>query len=330
MAVYDIIPSQNVDYNDVRDTLNASGGSVNNTMSSLFAEAAKLNMWSDISPCEIPNTPFADFSQIRKYKFKKATEYKGVSGSWAVFNPATTIFRLGDFRKYARNTTPPTVSVRIDYTEGQTYSLVSVGVESIIDYDFSNVVNIDSYAYIVNVNGYDIKATPDGSGGYYGSAECQFQASSSANYPYYVGIGQVKADGTISDMLFRIGCEYNGEDFGVGTVKANIYVSDKPTEVQFINPWPIEFTDVNKSVSIGSSTSKSKVTVSFKALNYTDIPSTDRTKTIMCYVRNQKTGETVFPSTSFGSFTIRTTNTINIEVDYQYNSQNLIYVVSLE
>ena len=34
--VYDILPTENLEYQDVRDTLASSGGSVNNTMSSLF------------------------------------------------------------------------------------------------------------------------------------------------------------------------------------------------------------------------------------------------------------------------------------------------------
>lgn len=49
MAIYDIIPNE-VEFDDVRDTLNFSGGSVNNDYDSAFAEAANINKWSKKKP----------------------------------------------------------------------------------------------------------------------------------------------------------------------------------------------------------------------------------------------------------------------------------------
>ena len=43
MAVYDVLPSQNLKYEDVRDTLASSGGYVNNNMDSLFQLNSGIN-----------------------------------------------------------------------------------------------------------------------------------------------------------------------------------------------------------------------------------------------------------------------------------------------
>ena len=44
MAVYDIIPDADFDGHDVRDTLNANGGTVNNDMLTCFDTAANIDM----------------------------------------------------------------------------------------------------------------------------------------------------------------------------------------------------------------------------------------------------------------------------------------------
>lgn len=55
--VYDILPSENLKYDDIRDTLNAEGGSVNNTISSAFQAAANIQKWAKYKPVCLP-TPF--------------------------------------------------------------------------------------------------------------------------------------------------------------------------------------------------------------------------------------------------------------------------------
>ena len=39
--VYDILPTTNLKYDDIRDTLNSAGGSVDNDVASAFKESAK-------------------------------------------------------------------------------------------------------------------------------------------------------------------------------------------------------------------------------------------------------------------------------------------------
>lgn len=53
MAVRDILPTENLHFNDVRDTLAANGGSVNNSLSSLFKAAAKINYMAKYKPSHI-------------------------------------------------------------------------------------------------------------------------------------------------------------------------------------------------------------------------------------------------------------------------------------
>ena len=50
MAVHNIIPSTNVSMADIRDTLNANGGNVDNTLGSFFKDAAKINKWAKYKP----------------------------------------------------------------------------------------------------------------------------------------------------------------------------------------------------------------------------------------------------------------------------------------
>lgn len=63
--IYDIIPSENVKYEDIRDTLNANGGIVNNDVSTAFKESAKINPWSKHKPVAL-NVDFCqDFSSTK-------------------------------------------------------------------------------------------------------------------------------------------------------------------------------------------------------------------------------------------------------------------------
>ena len=50
MAVHSIIPTTNVSMADIRDTLNANNGTVDNTLGSFFKDAAKINKWAKYKP----------------------------------------------------------------------------------------------------------------------------------------------------------------------------------------------------------------------------------------------------------------------------------------
>ena len=53
MAVYDILPTQNLKWDDVRDTLNANNGSVTNVAETAFKATANINMFAKYKPSDI-------------------------------------------------------------------------------------------------------------------------------------------------------------------------------------------------------------------------------------------------------------------------------------
>lgn len=106
MAVKAILPTTNLEYSDVRDTLNANGGSVNNNMSSLFKEAANINMWSKNKP-ESYNKTF-DLTQEDRIKNSFGLSFELVDGfyKWVYTLPTggeSSPYRLGDFRGYQKD-----------------------------------------------------------------------------------------------------------------------------------------------------------------------------------------------------------------------------------
>lgn len=119
MAVKTILPTTNLTGADIRDTLNANGGSVGDNLTSFFSDGANINMWSKYKPV-ISTTLFFDLSlwqssgfrgdlgdcglNIKTYSpstFKTAAK-KGTTG-WSYKVPTggnSAPMRLGDFRGY--------------------------------------------------------------------------------------------------------------------------------------------------------------------------------------------------------------------------------------
>lgn len=54
MAVYNILPSTNLKTEDIRDTLNANGGSVSNDCLTFFTDAANIRIWAKYKPFKYP------------------------------------------------------------------------------------------------------------------------------------------------------------------------------------------------------------------------------------------------------------------------------------
>lgn len=54
MAVYNILPSINLKTEDIRDTLNANGGSVSNDCLTFFTDAANIRIWAKYKPFKYP------------------------------------------------------------------------------------------------------------------------------------------------------------------------------------------------------------------------------------------------------------------------------------
>lgn len=171
--VYDTLPTTNLKYDDVRDTLNANGGSVNNTMSSLFQTAANINKWSKYKPVPFPQN-FTD-NYPNWYKGGKGdcglslvtsgnVRDSANAGSWSYTLPvggASEPFRLGDFRGYFTKAKPFLAS---QYPKGSTitaieksalnivYTLKSVENSlSLSDFDQSQSLDFDNCVMYVEV-----------------------------------------------------------------------------------------------------------------------------------------------------------------------------------
>lgn len=77
MAVYDILPNTNLRYDDIRDTLNANGGSVTNEFSTAFKNG-NINKWSKHKPVRLNRDFCQDFDPSRLSYIKdwwKAGDY---------------------------------------------------------------------------------------------------------------------------------------------------------------------------------------------------------------------------------------------------------------
>ena len=136
MAVYDIIPTSNITFNDIRDTLNSSGGSVNNEVASAFKTTSGINKWSKHKPVRLQVDFCQDFSSsAANYYPNWWKAYDGNCGmilpiytsigstsqgfihdiinknfSWTYTPPTGTSaqpLRLGDFLGYNRNAINP-------------------------------------------------------------------------------------------------------------------------------------------------------------------------------------------------------------------------------
>lgn len=124
--IRDTLPSTNLEYQDVRDTLNANGGVVNNDVSSSFKESARINKWSRHKP--IRSSKLFDLSDD---DFKNANfglslpnyypqDFKGAinNATYDYLLPrggASEPYRLGDFRLYRPSTVSPCKKC-VDYT----------------------------------------------------------------------------------------------------------------------------------------------------------------------------------------------------------------------
>ena len=130
MAVLTVIPTTDVKLNDVRDTLNANGGSVNNEESSFFKEAANINKWSKWKPipCNAIELTQALIANNKAGFYNLTIAGGGLRTLWGIFEHAVQVydpsfeqfewlyrvptggtsepFRLGDFRNYDPSSTP--------------------------------------------------------------------------------------------------------------------------------------------------------------------------------------------------------------------------------
>lgn len=118
MAVYSILPTTNLKAEDIRDTLNANGGSVNNDLLTFFNTS--INIWSKYKPVRLAQ----DFTDMNFYKADNCGLYAksvdkisglpsvvdGNMNGWYYKRPtggSGQPYRLGDFRGYCPKAEKP-------------------------------------------------------------------------------------------------------------------------------------------------------------------------------------------------------------------------------
>lgn len=130
MAVLTQIPKTNISVADIRDTLNANGGSVSNDTTTFFTTAAKINPWSKHKPVpwKVDFCQDFDSSDANTYKpnwWKEPSGQCGLTwtgstninsikgGNWTYTPPGSDYpKRLGDFSEYVAQCNPP-IATRI-------------------------------------------------------------------------------------------------------------------------------------------------------------------------------------------------------------------------
>ena len=82
MAVYEILPDKPLSMDDVRDTLNANGGSVGNELLSYFTTNAKINKWASFKPESYPkNFDLTADERFSNHYGLSMTSYDNLYGS---------------------------------------------------------------------------------------------------------------------------------------------------------------------------------------------------------------------------------------------------------
>lgn len=104
------LPATNLQYNTIRDVLNANGGAVGNNMGSLFADASNVNIWSKWKPTKHETEQFTlteAMIESANCSISIATAetpialYNSIKDSNVGFiYLKNSFYRLGDFRNY--------------------------------------------------------------------------------------------------------------------------------------------------------------------------------------------------------------------------------------
>lgn len=117
MAIYDILPTTNLKWDDIRDTLNAGGGSVTNIVSTAFVKSANINKWAKYKPVRL-NEIFPSYDTYWKAQdgycglvpAKCGADYITDSQKEWTYNlprgGESEPYRIGDFRGYDPNALP--------------------------------------------------------------------------------------------------------------------------------------------------------------------------------------------------------------------------------
>lgn len=148
MAVYNILPSTNLKTEDIRDTLNAYGGSVSNDCLTFFTDTANIRIWAKYKPINyaknfdltdaeraiknygIGNIPWqTEFGACKAFIDRTSAELSAYYTYDRPTGGASSPYRLDDFRGYDGTATAPIYpSSKTNLTMGGNNTWVAVYV----------------------------------------------------------------------------------------------------------------------------------------------------------------------------------------------------------
>lgn len=169
--IRDIIPSQNVTWDDIKDTLNSANGSVNNNVASAFQKAANINMWSKHKPVKHLKLFPTDYNYLKEAKYgltvpamvHPVDNGKLTNNVWQYEIPSadSDAKRLGDFRNYNPNAIPCITCEfpsSIGFLNGEfiTTGSLYIGLDDMgkIGFDTDTMVNFRDFATDAMLNSY--------------------------------------------------------------------------------------------------------------------------------------------------------------------------------
>lgn len=137
MAVYEILPKENLKWDDIRDTLNANNGTVNNNAITAFQSSANIQRWAKYKPVVY----YKEFTTMEEewwrgddLKCGLTVRYSPTDGDIIdiykrgdayTYNYLTKgPYRLGDFRGY--------------YPKAEPYIRTNVPQDKVFEWDFNN------------------------------------------------------------------------------------------------------------------------------------------------------------------------------------------------
>lgn len=169
--IYEILPTTNLKYDDIRDTLNSAGGSVNNDVASAFKESANINMWSKHKPVKHLKLFPTDYNYLKEAKYSLAipsmvhpvNNGRLTNDVWQYEIPTIGVdpLRIGDFRNYNPKAIPCITCEfpsSIGYLNGElvTTGSLYVGIDDmgLIGFDVDTMVNFRDFATDAMLNSY--------------------------------------------------------------------------------------------------------------------------------------------------------------------------------
>lgn len=259
MAVQTILPTTNLKWDDIRDTLNANGGSVTNDVASAFSTNANINMWAKNKPdnvakdFDITDTDRANANHNFIVVYKDG--YKPNEVYWRFATP-TAPFRLGDFRGYNPKALPPIFISSITNSNWNLYLTKEPDFRIVAAFKYNGTMYHGSYAMEIDIN--EVKSGVSDTSMNYGiNMKDLYLCIAETENSYCISDYALKEgnSGGLIDSIKGSTLYTSLQNKGVGTYPLNIFLTSSPSYINKTFPLPnatINGTDVSYSNSLPS------------------------------------------------------------------------------